>query len=213
MTSLFTTADVSKLRALGWPRLKANPESLGDAPVADWRLLDALNEVAKVHKLFRQAHGDDGLVEPKGFMNDVRDASDDAIALSKAFDKFAGRHETVRAIFDHDGELTELSENIKAITKKAAENASRVGSRHDPKINSLGYAAKNLIDLWWGNAGGPPTPTQGTRAYPAGKCIHYVLDKLKQDSGGSLGVKALERLYKNARAKHNKQLRNAKTGK
>jgi hypothetical protein len=213
MADLFTTADVSKLRALGWPRLKEQPESLRDAPVADWRLLDALNKVAKHHRFLRQEYGDGGFPGYQGFMNDIRGSAKDVKKLALAFNVFADRHDKVFEIYDAEGELTALRIAIDAMVTKSIGLNDKVRSRHDPKINALSTAAKKLIRLWALDAGEPPTPTQGTKPYIAGKCIHYVLTRLQQDCGGSLGDMALERLYKNARATHNKQWRNAKTGK
>jgi len=188
-------------------------EKLGDATVADWQLLDAINKIAEFHRFLRQVHGDGGFPEYRGFMNDIRDGAKDVNKLALAFNVFADRHDQVVQAYDAEGELTALRVAIDAMATKSIGLSDKVGSRHDPKINALGVAAKKLINLWALDAGGPPTPTKGTKPYFAGKCIYYVLDRLKEDSGGSLGVTALERLYKNARAKHNKQLRNAKAGK
>jgi len=204
MTSLFTGADVAKLRTIGWVRRTIQPETLGDAAEADWQLLDDLNTLASVHKLQYEIYGDSGAGAYKGFMNDVRKAATDARRLTKAFNAFAARHELLLPMYDVDGDLTKLGKIVKDIEVKAGKVAVGVGRRHDPEFNPLKMAAKKLISLWELDAGEPPTPDQITIRRPAGKCFRHVLEKLQQAHGGDLGESVLPKLCRQARERYKK---------
>ena len=207
MTSLFTGADVAKLRTIGWVRRTIQPETLGDAAEADWQLLDDLNTLASVHKLQYEIYGDSGAGAYKGFMNDVRKAATDARRLTKAFNAFAARHELLLPMYDVDGDLTKLGKIVKDIEVKAGKVAVGVGRRHDPEFNPLKMAAKKLISLWELDAGEPPTPDQITIHRPAGKCFRHVLNMLQEAHGGQLAESVLKKLCKQARTKYNSEKR------
>ena len=210
MPDLFTEADVAELRRLGWPRRSVNVETLGDGPLDDDQLLMDLVGLGGWHQYMYEKYGTLGAGEYAGLMVDIRDGSKDGLRLQKAFDVFAGRHETVISLYDEDGELSALREAITKMVATTVQLRALVGSRHDPKTNPLKITANKLIDLWQFDSGSPPKAAYATRKYAAGKCLFYVLDKLRDKYAGDFTDKTLAELCRKATTKYNQKKRDQK---
>jgi len=210
MTDLFTEEDVAELRRLGWPRPIGQYERLGDVPQDDDQFLMDLAPIDGRYQYLYKKYGSLGAGEYAGFMVDIRDGAKDGVRLQKAFDSFADRHETVISFYDEDGELSELRNAITKMLAISADLKARVGSRHDPKLNPLKNTANHLIDLWVYDTGTPPKAAYATRKYAAGKCMFYVLDKLRGTYGGEFTDKTLAELCRKATTKSNKEKQDQK---
>ena len=205
MAQLFTEGDVAELRRLGWPRRINRHEKLGDEPLDDDQLLMELVRLNGWYQYMHEKYGNVGAGEHTGFMSDIRDGAKDGRMLLKAFDSFADRHDTVVSLYDEDGELSELRTAITKMLATTVDLKARVGSRHDPKTNPLKVIANHVIDLWVYYAGSPPKAAYATRRYAAGKCIFYLLDKLRDTYGGEFTDKTLAELCRKATTKYNKK--------
>jgi hypothetical protein len=199
MTYLFTEDDVEELRRLGWPkRVDKRTESGLDDP--DDELFSDLDDLVEAYRFQSGRIGTEGMAE------DIRQADKDAKKLAKAFAKFSNRHECVIGIFTTNGHLQEAGHAIDKLCTTAASLASHLKGKHDPEVNAPKSAAKSLIKLWARDNGEPPTVTQGTGHWPAGKCFSYVLGKLTDAYGGELGDAALGKLLKSSRKKYKESL-------
>jgi hypothetical protein len=203
MTFLFTEDDVVELRRLGWFETAVPHPKFNERMTEDEWLLSKLNNLDEKYVSCQDR------VDEVNFLKQARQTATDFHRLRKALDTFNNNNYDQVVLDAYLDDLPKAKDLIAKLCDRAKEYSKALKGKHEPKEDAGKNAAKQVIELWSATSGEPPTRGKGARyndgnkVHPAGKCFHYVLDKLTQAHEGSINENQLRELLKQARKKHN----------